>query len=147
MIDKYKLFLGEDPATIELFTDQVSKALDPFLKLWWHGVNPVPNRDEVEKARREFAHRIHEAPEEFKPLFECLERLFVGWRFNRRNFVNIHPSPLLPPTIASLIVSIQNPNNIVPAVSEATTEMEEECIDFFVDPTSTFFTANCIRVL
>lgn len=133
MIDKYKLFLGEDPATIELFTDQVSKALDPFLKLWWHGVNPVPNRDEVEKARREFAHRIHEAPEEFKPLFECLERLFVGWRFNRRNFVNIHPSPLLPPTIASLIVSIQNPNNIVPAVSEATTEMEEECIDFFVD--------------
>ncbi|MCX6579498.1 MAG: pyridoxal-dependent decarboxylase [Candidatus Aminicenantes bacterium] len=38
---------------------------------------------------------------------------------------------MLPPTIASLIVSIQNPNNIVPAVSEATTQMEKECIDFF----------------
>lgn len=133
MVKNDKLFLGENPATIDLFLDQVSKALYPFLRLWWHGLNPIPTAEEIENAQREFSYRIQEASEEFKPLYECLERLFVGWRFNRRNFVNIHPSPMLPPTIASLIVSIQNPNNIVPHVSEATTEMETECIDFFVD--------------
>lgn len=133
MADKKILFLGENSSTIPLFLEQVNKALDSFLKLWWDSPKPKPTLDEIEEAKKEFKKRIKSVPKEYESLYECLEKLFVGMRFNKRNFINIHPNPMLPPTIASLIVSIQNPNNIVPDVSEATTQMEKECIDFFAD--------------
>ncbi len=69
-----------------------------------------------------------ETPEGYSWLPDLLERLAGGVRFNARNFVNIHPTPLIPSIVAALVASIQNPNNIVRDVSEATTTFEEESI-------------------
>lgn len=93
------------------------------------GSQPVLSKGEVESIEDIIKNlESGETPPGYDWLPEMLRRLAWNKRFNRRNFVNIHPTPHVPSVLASTLVSLQNPNNIVKAVSGPTTEMEEECI-------------------
>ncbi|MFP3938997.1 MAG: pyridoxal phosphate-dependent decarboxylase family protein [Thermoanaerobaculia bacterium] len=102
----------------------------PFLRAWIEaGEQPLPTDGEIAAILRETASG-GQPPKGYAWLQELLERLAGSIRFNRRNFVNIHPTPHVPSVVASTLVSLQNPNNIVSEVSEATTRMEREVIEW-----------------
>lgn len=126
-------FLGDDPTQaltqfVRVFTDE----LLPFLGNWWAGAAPIPDSTEVKALREGIQERASKLPVNgcYRGFPELLSRLSEGIRFNRRNYINIHPSPFLPSVLASLAVAIQNPNNIVEEVSQPTWKMEAEAIDW-----------------
>jgi glutamate/tyrosine decarboxylase-like PLP-dependent enzyme len=108
----------------------------PFLDTWINaGQQPLADTIEIRRLQ-EFVRTLsasRETPDGYSWLPEFLTRLVGAVRFNARNFVNIHPAPIVPAALAALIVSIQNPNNIVREVSEATTTFEEESIRWMAE--------------
>lgn len=126
-----KGFLGDNPKDA---LGELKIILDdhvlPFLAEWWDPANPLPTTGEIEALSCAVDARAGSAKlsPAYKELPELLKGLARSLRFNRRNFVNIHPSPFVPSTLASFIIALQNPNNIVEEVSEATTKMERESI-------------------
>ena len=108
----------------------------PFLEKWAsQDRQPYPAPAEVAELRTLLQDLQGEGapPEGYSWLPEFLARLAVSLRFNERNFVNVHPCPLIPAVLASTVVALQNPNNIVGDVSEATTQMEAECIAWMAE--------------
>lgn len=130
-MDKATAFLGDDPnvalgALNEVFKEHVL----PFLSGWWDPDGAIPTAEEIAALQAAILRRASESPlpPSYEHLPELLRRLAEGLRFNRRNYVNIYPSPFVPSTLASFVASIQNPNNIVEEVSKATTAMEHEAV-------------------
>lgn len=128
---KDKGLLGDNPGDA---LDELKAVLDehvlPFLSEWWDPANPSPTEDEIKTLVAAIEARAGGATlsAAYRELPALLKELARGMRFNRRNFVNIHPSPFVPSALASFIISLQNPNNIVQEVSEATTKMERESV-------------------
>lgn len=115
---------------LDRLEDAVSQWVVPFLRAWIEaGEQPLPGDEEIAAIHREIG-SDRDPPTGYTWLRELLERLAGSIRFNRRNFVNIHPTPHVPSVVAAALVSLQNPNNIVPEVSEATTRMEREVIEW-----------------
>lgn len=124
-------FLPDDPdAALEPLEQAFNNHVIPFLADWWQGLRPIPSAEEIAQIQAAVRERAAQHPPcpEYGRLSELLERLAQSLRFNRRNYVNIHPSPYVPSALASFVVSLQNPNNIVQEVSKATWQMEEEAI-------------------
>jgi glutamate/tyrosine decarboxylase-like PLP-dependent enzyme len=130
MSSSIKGFLDDDPAgELAAYLDACREHVIPFVREWWTG-GPIPTADEVIALRGAIQRRAGAQPLEhpYSELPALLETLASNLRFNRRNFVNIHPSPFLPSVLGSMVTAIQNPNNIVEEVSPATWEMEKECV-------------------
>jgi len=124
-------FLGDDPSdALAALKAAINSHVLPFLADWWDPEDPIPTEDEIAALQDAIAKRAEQAPlaDAYRELPELLKLLAQGFRFNRRNYVNIHPSPFVPSTLASFIVALQNPNNIVEEVSKATTAMERESV-------------------
>lgn len=129
--------LGEEPQMVlGGVSDVVRDWLAPFLERWIAGGRQPLSSPEETKALEEWIKRQEEGkalPDGYAWLPGFLARLAGSMRFNQRNFVNIHPTPHVPAAVASLLVALQNPNNIVRDVSEATTGMEEECVAWMAE--------------
>jgi glutamate/tyrosine decarboxylase-like PLP-dependent enzyme len=126
-------FLGDDPMkALGPLQHVIDHHIIPFMNDWWDPGNPVPSETDIESLRKKIAQRISESPlpEPYHRIHEFLSDLAIGIRFNRRNYVNIHPSPFIPSALASFIVSMQQPNNIVEEVSKATWKMESDSIEW-----------------
>ena len=106
----------------------------PFLRLWIDGgAQPIVSSEEqssIQAKLSDWGKSQGPLPVGYEWFPEFANRLAGAMRFNRRNFINIHPTPHIPSILASTVVQLQNPNNIVRAVSEATTVMETECIEW-----------------
>ncbi len=126
------VFMGDNPdPAIDAFQRVLDDALIPFLKEWWRLPGVVSGEKELAGFRKRLPDRVWPNGYEWMP--EFLRRIASGIRFSRRSYVNIHPSPHLPSVIAALAVSLQNPNHVVRAVSEATTSMEEEAVAWIAE--------------
>src|SRR5688572_5079383 len=126
-------FLGDDPEeALRALTEVLQEHVAPFLSEWWDPERPIPTKSEIaalqESVRARAAKRP--LPASYRGLPSVLERLAQSIRFNRRNFVNIHPTPFIPSALAGFVVALQNPNNIVEEVSGATTAMEREAVEW-----------------
>lgn len=131
-IREYKeAFLDPSGANYEEFVDETQKALR-LLGIWWASPNANPSPSERGEIIGQIEAKLKKEPfsPTYRELERCVKELSASVRFNGNNFVNIHPMGNLPSIIASLLVSLQNPNNIVPDVSPATTRMEVECVDW-----------------
>jgi aromatic-L-amino-acid decarboxylase len=132
------LFLDPDRKSLQDFENALITSVR-LLGLWWDGTggtgSPVPGSKEISRfcsASKEYF-RSSSLVEAYKQLEPCIKTLFKNLRFNKNNMMNVHPSPLLPAIVASLFTSLQNPNNISPTTSPATTIMEKECITQLAD--------------
>ncbi len=109
----------------------------PLIKQWINGgPQPLVSEQEVAATLAKLSKWKHDnipLPPGYEWFPEFAERIARAMRFNRRNFVNIHPTPHVPSILASTVVQLQNPNNIVRAVSKATTALEEECIAWMAE--------------
>lgn len=133
---KDKTFLSDDiNSVLEEFSSAITNHIIPFVADWWASSRPIPTAEEVLAIEEKIELRTKANPDlnGYAQLPELLKRLAKGMRFNRRNFVNIHPSPFLPSILSSLVVAMQNPNNIVEEVSRPTWEMEQQCIDWIAE--------------
>lgn len=126
---------GHD-ASLDAFSENLNEVLVPFIRLWIEsGDQPLLSQEEIAQIRGS----LHDLGQRkdlgdgYASLPKLLKRLAEGLRFNRRNFVNIHPTPHLPSVLASLAVTLQNPNNIVAEVSGPTTILEAECIAWIAE--------------
>src|SRR5687768_5322535 len=118
-IKQRQIGTGHD-ASLDAFQQNLSDFVIPFIKLRMEsGAQPLLSQEEISHVRGavgELAHKIN-PDDAYASLPKLLTALAEGLRFNRRNFVNIHPTPHLPAVLASLAVTLQNPNNIVADVS------------------------------
>ncbi|WXG47619.1 MAG: pyridoxal-dependent decarboxylase [Candidatus Atabeyarchaeum deiterrae] len=127
------LFLDPAGDNLDDFEDALIKSLK-LLKLWWKGQGdnspPRPSEDEVRILVQKMEDQTKSSPftPTYKQLESCIATLFRNMRFNKNNLINVHPSPILPAVLASLLTMLQNPNNLSSSTSAATTFMEEECI-------------------
>jgi glutamate/tyrosine decarboxylase-like PLP-dependent enzyme len=118
--------------------DNLQKVFDfwalPFLREWINsGPQPVVSPHEKASVVAKLSEWLKvqgPVPAGYEWFPELANRLAGAMRFNRRNFINIHPTPHVPSVLASTLVQLQNPNNIVSAVSEPTTGLERECIEW-----------------
>jgi hypothetical protein len=113
-------FLDNDPQdALNQLTSSFTEHVIPFLTDWWSYPNPIPTDAEIAAIRRGIDDRKVSAklPPAYEKLPDLLSVLAQGMRFNKRNFVNIHPSPFIPSALASFLVALQNSNNIVEEVS------------------------------
>jgi glutamate/tyrosine decarboxylase-like PLP-dependent enzyme len=105
-----------------------------LMKHWWseetRNVSPQPTEDDVKRLSVVLDEQLQKDPfpDAYKQLGLCIKSLYHNLRFNKSNLVNVHPSPLLPSLVASFASMVQNPNNLSPVTSPATTLMEEECL-------------------
>jgi glutamate/tyrosine decarboxylase-like PLP-dependent enzyme len=126
-------FLGDDPSgALGGLSSSFNEQVLPFLADWWSSPNPIPTEAEVAAIRAGIEERKAATTPSpaYEKLPDLLSALAEGMRFNRRNFVNIHPSPFVPSALASFIVALQNSNNIVEEVSKATWELERDCVEW-----------------
>jgi|GEM_PF-1229687 len=124
-------FPNEHPeTTFTLLKEAFEKHVVPFLCEWWNAKVPRPSREDVERLRKAIRNRAqqHQLPECYRALPDLLDKLAADLRFNHHNYLNIHPTPFIPAALGSFVVSLQNPNNIVPDVSPATTQLEDEAV-------------------
>lgn len=123
-------------ASLDAFRENLNELVLPFIKMWMEsGDQPLLSQEEVAGIRTaigDLAQRL-EPSDGYASLPKLLTALAEGLRFNRRNFVNIHPTPHLPSVLAGLAVTLQNPNNIVAEVSGPTTALEAECIAWIAE--------------
>ena len=130
--------LDDDPsAELAAYLDAVARHVIPFVREWWtgggeHPGRPIPAVEDIAAVRRGIVARasVEALEEPYHGLPMLLESLARSIRFNRRNFVNIHPSPFMPSILASMVTAIQNPNNILEDMSPATWGMERDCIEW-----------------
>jgi hypothetical protein len=123
----------EQTTALKNLDEVVREWIVPFLDAWVNsGPQPRASAEDTKRVIRfiKTLSASHRAPEGYAWLPGLLKRLAGGVRFNARNFVNIHPTPLIPAIVAALVASIQNPNNIVEDVSKATTELELESVQW-----------------
>ncbi len=116
--------------TFKLLAEAIENHVVPFLGEWWNAKVPRPSQADVNKFRAAIKERAkrHPLPECYRMLPDLLERLAEDLRFNHHNYINIHPTPFIPAALSSFVVSLHNPNNVVPDVSHATTLMEDEAV-------------------
>jgi len=134
-IKRRQIGKGHESA-LDAFSRNLNELLLPFIKLWIEsGDQPLLSSKEISDLKGAVADLIqHTAPEDgYTSLPTLLTGLAEGLRFNRRNFVNIHPTPHLPSVLASLAVTLQNPNNIVAEVSRPTTALEAESVAWLAE--------------
>ncbi|HKU76156.1 MAG TPA: pyridoxal-dependent decarboxylase [Pyrinomonadaceae bacterium] len=127
------VFLGDGAdGALDEFSRALIDHVLPFVVDWWNSGKPIPTDEEIARIRQAIESRriSHNSTWGYEQIPELLSRLATGLRFNKRNFINIHPSPFLPSVLSSLTVALQNPNNIVEEVSRPTWEMERECVDW-----------------
>jgi len=94
-------FLGDDPSdALAALKAAINSHVLPFLADWWDPEDPIPTEDEIAALQDAIAKRAEQAPlaDAYRELPELLKLLAQGFRFNRRNYVNIHPSPFVPST-------------------------------------------------
>src|SRR5712692_7868569 len=92
----HDLFLSDQVSSIDRFGLMATSAVAPFLKAWWPG-SPIPQEADIQRLRRWVETNVTGAmPPEYGWLPEFLNRICATWRFSSRNFINIHPSPVLP---------------------------------------------------
>lgn len=129
-----KIFLEPSGDNLKDFTKAMEIAIEG-LRLWWKEGCPIPSKSDIRLRKKDIERLIEKTPLPYgyEHVKDLLLELTSAIRFNNRNFVNIHPSPVLPSIIAITLISIQNPNNIVEEVSPATTEMERECIKILAE--------------
>jgi glutamate/tyrosine decarboxylase-like PLP-dependent enzyme len=124
--------IGFEQTTALTNLDEVVREwIVPFLNVWVNcGPQPLASAEDIQRVQDFIQSRAasRTTPDGYSWLPDLLNRLAGAMRFNAQNFVNIHPTPLIPAIVAGLVASIQNPNNIVRDVSEATTTFEEESI-------------------
>ncbi|MHA1649009.1 MAG: pyridoxal phosphate-dependent decarboxylase family protein [Candidatus Helarchaeota archaeon] len=125
-------FLDPTGGNLENLLDTTLKAVKA-LGIWWKGADAKVSASDLGQKKKELEEFIktHQFNDNYSQVKELLFRIMENVRFNRKNFINIHPPPFLPAVLASFLVSIQNPNNITENVSPATTIMEKECIEFY----------------
>jgi glutamate/tyrosine decarboxylase-like PLP-dependent enzyme len=105
-----------------------------LIKLWWIGegghISPNPTEEEAKRLVAKMNEQLENSPltDAYRQIEQCMKLLYLNVRFNKSHLRNVHPSPLLPSLIASFATMLQNPNNLSPANSRATTIMEEECL-------------------
>jgi len=125
-------FLGDSAReALAPLKSAMADSIFPFLEAWWDQGDIQPSSGDRKKVMQQIRAPDHQARAVgYEWIDEFFERISSAIKFNRRNFINIHPSPYLPALAASFAVSAQNPNNIVPEVSEATWQMERECVEW-----------------
>jgi glutamate/tyrosine decarboxylase-like PLP-dependent enzyme len=132
-LDEESIFLDAHGNNFSELQKALTKATE-LMKLWWKGeadlVPPRPTEDEVERLVAILEEEVGHLPfsNAYRELVPCIKSLFAGVRFNKFNLMNVHPSPFLPSLVASFVTMLQNPNNLSPSTSPATTSMEEECL-------------------
>jgi Glutamate decarboxylase and related PLP-dependent proteins len=126
--------LAPNNLAVENLGTAVQEWILPFVTHWISsGVQPLVSREEEEQLRAFVRALGGTLPEGYAWLPDLLERLAGAMRFNDHNFVNIHPTPYVPAIAAAAVVALQNPNNIVPDVSRATTALEEEAVQWMAE--------------
>lgn len=135
-IETRQLGTGHHSA-LKAFADAIREWAVPFLETWMQAADqPVPSQEEIRRIQ-EAVDRLQtetgSPPEGYEWLPDLLKRLSRAKRFNRRNFINVHPTPHVPSVLASTIVALQNPNNIVEDVSGPTWKLEELCIQWLAE--------------
>jgi glutamate/tyrosine decarboxylase-like PLP-dependent enzyme len=130
------LFLNPNGENSQDFIELVKFALEAC-SIWWASSNTsaIPRDDELKEIKQKLYTKFKSGQDVLKyaPIRQLLERLCESTRLNDKNFVNVHPQPLLNSVVATLLVTLQNPNNISPDVSLPTRQMEEECIEYLKD--------------
>jgi L-2,4-diaminobutyrate decarboxylase len=127
------LFLDPEGDNLQEFEKALTISVRLF-RLWWKGArgvaSPLPSRDEIKMLVAASDEDFGSLPltEPYIQLGPCIKALFRNARFNKNNMMNVHPTPLLPAVLSSLFAMLQNPNNLSPSTSPATTTMEDECI-------------------
>ncbi|MHA1264064.1 MAG: pyridoxal phosphate-dependent decarboxylase family protein [Candidatus Helarchaeota archaeon] len=131
-MDYRAYFLAPNGENLHFLVDSTQIALEA-LKIWWNGVEARNIGQELERKGEKLGRYLDNKafPAPYQNIAQLLEKLLGSVKFNQRNFINIHPMPLLPVTLAAFLVSIQNPNNITQEVSPVTSELEGECIEFY----------------
>lgn len=132
------MFMDPDGNNLKPFNEAVTASIR-LLGLWWKGIDgaspPLLSDGDVKNLSSSFDE--HPEPsllkEPYTKLGPCIKALFGSVRFNKHNMMNVHPTPFLPAVVASLFTMLQNPNNLSPATSPATTLLEEECISQLAD--------------
>jgi len=125
------LFLRPQDENLEEFSKHVRCSLEAF-NIWWNWSNTkaIAASDEAKAIRFAMDEKSSSTfSQEYAPLKELIQRLCSSVRLNDKNLVNVHPPPLLNSVIATLLVALQNPNNIAPDVSWPTYQMEQECVE------------------
>ena len=129
-----RLLTGKNLEALDSLAQVITSWMVPFIKKWrMTGNQPVPSPENIANIKNKIDELIAGQvflPSGYEWLPDFLMRLSSSMRLNRRNFVNIHPNPYIPSIVAGVTVALQNPNNIVAAVSEATTKLEEECVSW-----------------
>jgi glutamate/tyrosine decarboxylase-like PLP-dependent enzyme len=124
-------FLSPKGNNFQEFIDLVEFSLEAC-NIWWNYSHrrAIPTREEARKIKGEIEKKLTSVPAHSVsiPVKELIEQLTESLRLNEKNFVNVHPQPLLNSVVATLLVTLQNPNNIAPDVSLPTRRMEEECV-------------------
>jgi glutamate/tyrosine decarboxylase-like PLP-dependent enzyme len=129
-------FLGDDPSrALNELKSSFNEHVLPFLVDWWSSPRPIPTEAEIAAIRGAIEERQKsmKLPPAYEKLPDLLSILAQGMRFNRRNYVNIHPAPFVPSALASFVVALQNSNNIVEEVSKATWELERDSIEWMAE--------------
>lgn len=123
-------FINDKPTNqLKQLTDVFNKFVIPFYEVWWNKGKVKLNDNELNDLNHYIdSLTFDKLNSNYLWLPEFLKKIAKSVKFNSKNFINIHPIPFIPAMLADLTVAVQNPNNIVPEVSEATWEMEEEII-------------------
>lgn len=123
-------FLSPKGNNFQGFIDLIEFSLEAC-SIWWnYSHRAIPTREEAKKIKGEIEKKLTSVPTHSvsTPIKELIAQLTESLRLNEKNFVNVHPQPLLNSVVATLLVTLQNPNNIAPDVSLPTRRMEEECV-------------------
>jgi glutamate/tyrosine decarboxylase-like PLP-dependent enzyme len=119
---------------LAVFSKVLAESLIPFLTHWWSDKRVVPSSGETRRLQGSIRELVRSTSHrDYKWMSEFLSRIASSVRFNKSNFINIHPSPHVPSILAALGTMIQNPNNVVPEVSQATWAMEAECVQWMCE--------------
>ena len=125
------LFLKPKGENLKEFSKHVADSLEA-LGVWWRlsETRAICTNSEVKAIDSAIDKKFSSTffSPQYAPLKELVRRLSSSVRLNDKNFVNVHPPPLLNSVIATLLVALQNPNNIAPDISLPTHQMEQECV-------------------
>lgn len=132
MTNKFEnLFVRPDGENLKEFSENIMRFLEAYGIWWkWSGTKAISTSDEAKTISFAIDKKLPSTffSQQYAPLKGLIQRLASSIRLNDKNFVNVHPPPLLNSVIATLLVALQNPNNIAPDVSLPTHRMEQECV-------------------